>query len=247
MSFPKCFFHPWPSILFTACPHFPFYVHLIFLHPYLSPPVTLCCVVAVNGGLPSPPMCSPRFWLAHPSTLKHHLYPFSATYSIKQKKNILGTWFLSHKAGGQSFFQSAGLRFHTCVVQELNLVVVLFLEGIPMAFWRLLGGGLGWEENIVRALGHLSLSAISSFSHFAWHRLITVLLFSALGFLIHSLRKKKKCGLRGGGKLKHLLLAAYFLSLSSQSRTKLNYFFSLLLLLLLLLLCFVQYCSEHRL
>lgn len=165
MSFPKCFFHPWPSILFTACLHFPFYVRLIFLHPYLSPPVTLCCVVAVNGGLPSPPMCNPRFWLAHPSTLKHHLYPFSATYSIKQKKH---TWYLilvtqgrrteffSERWTSLSYVRGAGVELGSCTFSRGHTNGVLTTSG-----W---GARLGGEYC---ACARPLVSAISSFSHFA--------------------------------------------------------------------------------
>lgn len=64
------------------------------------------------------------------------------------------------------FKKSAGLRFHTCMVQELNLVVVLFPEGTPVTFRRLLGGGLGWEENSARVFGQLSLKFFLPFMHF---------------------------------------------------------------------------------
>lgn len=128
---------------------------------------------------------SPQAWslfLAHPSTFNHHHNPFSVTYSMKQeKKTYLVPDSCRIRQEDRVFFKkSAGLRFHTCMVQELNLVVVLFPEGTPVTFRRLLGGGLGWEENSARVFGQLSLKFLLPFMHFTFSdhlALLSALLF----------------------------------------------------------------------
>lgn len=100
------------------------------------------------------------------------------------------------------------------MVQELNLVVVLFPEGTPVTFRRLLGGGLGWEENSARVFGQLSLKFLLPFMHLTFSDHFA-LLFSP-SFLSSRTRKMRVGGDIGASAACSLLSLLIFLVIVEQ-------------------------------